>query len=358
MQFRLNIRKVKGLVWLACVGVLALDGLSFWDVYKKKKIDNAYDIPSSAHYEALLRQRIEEDREGARDTAIYDEERRESMWNSLVDGSIREIETERIDTVAEVAPQFTLPDLDQILKVTLIVYSPDMLSRFAAIEYLPGSAVEPAGKERRLHLTEGTLLSAPYGEEPYGGAVESIGLQEVVFMWGGEEVSVAPGLGSDGNAPQLKDFKVLSIENPLAGVDEPPEETLELSPGQFVLGTRHLTELRTNPQRHLIDELGVRPITPSGGGRTVLELAFIPEGSILDELGAEEGDRLISVNGIPMPSVAAAVNWATQNPGVTTYVIEFERAGKIQTMTFHISELADPDKFKELQELAEDLEDG
>jgi len=358
MQFRLNIRKVKGLVWLACVGVLAVDGLSFWDVYEKKKINNAYDIPGPGHYEELLKRNIQDDGSGARDTAIYDETRRESMWNSLVDGSIRKVETERIEDNERAAPEFTLPELDQVLKVSLIVYSQDTLARFAAIEYLPGAAVDPAGKERRLHLTEGSVLSAPYDEEPYGGSVQSIDVQQVVFMWGGEEVAVTPGLGGLGNAPQVKDFQILSVENPLGEFEEPPEETTEVSPGQFVLGTRHLDELRSNPERHLIDELGVRPITPVGGGRTVLELAFVPEGSLLEELGAEEGDRLISVNGFPMSSVAAAVNWATQNPDVTTYVIEFERAGKIEFMTFHISDLTDPEKFLELKELAEDLEDG
>lgn len=86
----------------------------------------------------------------------------------------------------------------------------------------------------------------------------------------------------------------------------------------------------------LDDELNVRTITPAGGGFSSLEITEVKPGSLAAQVGAQDGDRILSINGFPMSSLSGAARWFDQNPGQSQYVIVYDRNGKTDSLTLHV----------------------
>jgi hypothetical protein len=241
-----------------------------------------------------------------------------------------------------------VPDLSTILDVGLIVYSGNPVERFVALTYqadagkaaggTPAAGGLPtAGKQVRLHLSEGDPLKPPYDVAPYNGKVLRIGLQEVVFQWGevGQEVKLTPGLGSDGKGLTMDQFHVSPVEDPSAGVAV-AEQSTQLKEGHWLMGTKDLARIKEDPQRFLSEELNVRSVTASSGGRTELEVPEVKDGSLAAQYGVKSGDKIISVNGFPMSSISAAINWAKANPDLPEYVVAYDHAGQTKVVTIHV----------------------
>jgi C-terminal processing protease CtpA/Prc len=111
---------------------------------------------------------------------------------------------------------------------------------------------------------------------------------------------------------------------------------VQVAPGEWVIGSRDIEKVRVDPQRFLAEELNVRTVTMPKGERTQLEINHVEDGSLAATYGARKGDRIISVNGIPMSSIAGAINWFKQNSDLPTYVVVFERSGQEQSLTIHV----------------------
>jgi hypothetical protein len=71
----------------------------------------------------------------------------------------------------------------------------------------------------------------------------------------------------------------------------------------------------------------VRTVTPPGGGRSCLELISVQANSMPGRFGFQGGDRIMSINGIPMKSVADAVSWGMNNSDLSAYDVLYERLG-------------------------------
>ena len=84
--------------------------------------------------------------------------------------------------------------------------------------------------------------------------------------------------------------------------------------------------------------VSVLPLRDPDTGRPAgLELKSVPEGSMLRKRGYESGDVLRSVNGVPVTSKAQAMAYLKgEGKGLTRYVVEFERRGKIMTQTYNV----------------------
>jgi hypothetical protein len=338
MALRFNIRKVKQLVWLLCVATLGYAGWTFFDIYSKKEAGD-YSPRKSTIFRDVLQRDIGDASRDRGDEAFYPPERYEQTWKTLVSGEVRESAVAEQEPPPE-PPKPKLPELETIAKVNLVFYSADPVSRFIALSYkgeeASGGQAGAAGKARRLHLSEGDPLRPPYDDSPYNGRVLAIGLQEVTFQWGEGEVVLTPRLGADGAGVPQSQFEVDEYEDLAAKVPEAPEQSVELAPGQWLMGTQDIERLSQDPQTFLTEQVNVRTITMPDGGRSQLEITHVEPGSVAAKYGAQPKDRIISVNGIPMNSVAGAVAWFKQNSDLPAYDVVYERAGKQQSLTIHV----------------------
>ena len=88
-------------------------------------------------------------------------------------------------------------------------------------------------------------------------------------------------------------------------------------------------------QKVLEEQLTARTVTPSGGGRSSIELSDVRPGSFPARFGFQSGDRVISVNGHPLASVAEAINWGKLHPNEPQYHVVWERKGVPQQTVIH-----------------------
>lgn len=345
MQVRINIRKTKGLIWLLGAGAFVFAGWTFYDIFTQKQ-DKHYDARSSSYFKKEVLQRNVPDQPVSTAKKFYPREDYEKLWDCLIDGTVRPSAPsgDQVIKQEEVKPQ--APPIDTIVQIGLIVWSAQPAERFAAITYKTGGSAPPApagappttvaSKQERLHLSEGDPLQPPYDAAPYNGKVLKIAEQEVTFFWGEGEVTITPKLGRDGTGQPARVFGVSGPEeDPAAALAQSPEATTQLKPGHWIIGTKDRERADKDLKIFLDEELNVRTITPSGGGRSSLELTDVKPGSLAAQFGAQKGDRIISVNGIPMSSYSGAVSWFKQNSGLPSYVVVYERNGKQDTVTIH-----------------------
>jgi hypothetical protein len=334
MALRINIRKLKQLVWLLGVVTLAYAGWTFFEIYSKKESGN-YNPRKSTYFRDVLQSKINDATRDQRNKEFYPPARYEHTWKTLVSYEVRTTDAPTPPPPPE-QPVQKLPELGTIAKVNLVFYSTDPVSRFIALSYPAEKGAEAAGKTRRLHLSEGDPLRPPYDEAPYNGRVVSIGMQEVTFQWGDGEVVLTPKLGTGGEGVPLSRFEVAEYEDLVGKVPDAPVQSVELKPGQWLMGTQDIEQLSKDPQNFLTEQVNDKTITMPDGGRSQLEITHVEPGSVAAKYGAQPNDRIISVNGIPMNSVAGAVGWFKQNSGLPTYEIVYERVGQQKTLTIHV----------------------
>jgi hypothetical protein len=339
MHLRVNIRKLKQFLWLLCVLAFGYAGWTFFDIYSAKQAGD-YTARKAKDFEVILKRDMESSSRAKNQVVGYQPDRFEKLWQTLINGEVRPgPETAAPDLPAE-PPKVVVPDLSTIVDLATVLYSDEPLGRFVAITYkdeAPASGGTTPGKARRLHLSEGDPLKAPYDAAPYNGKVLSISMQEVRFAWGDGEVELTPSLGTGGQGLPFDQFAVAEKDDPSAGIVEAPAKSKEIKPGHWVLGTEDLGRIQRDPQVFLAEELNVRTITPPGGGRSSLEVVEDPPpNSLAAAYGVKAKDRLISINGIPLSSLSAAANWFKSNEGLPAYVIVYERAGQQYSTTVYV----------------------
>ncbi|HEX5012499.1 MAG TPA: PDZ domain-containing protein [Planctomycetota bacterium] len=160
--------------------------------------------------------------------------------------------------------------------------------------------------------------------------------QEVTCRWGDSEATITPNLGSDGMGQPNRLFHVPPEDDPAAAVAITPAETTQLQEGHWIIGSHDRERLAQDALQFLDQEVNVRTITPAGGGFSSLQITEVKPGSLAAQVGAQDGDRILSINGMPMSSLSGAVNWFDQNPGQSQYVVVYERNGKQDCLTFHV----------------------
>ena len=338
MALRINIRKLKQLLWLCGVLAFAYAGWTFYDIYSAKQAGE-YTPRKLKVFEEILKRDIDEGDRDKHKVVGYQADRYNKLWETLVNGELRKGPEEEKPPGDPEPAAIVVPPLGEILEISTVLYTQDPVLRFIAVSYkdeVAAAAGGPTGKVRQLHLSEGDPLKPPYDATPYNGKVLAIGTQEVKFQWGDGEATVTPQLGTAGKGVPFDQFAVPEGENPLDAIAEAPAKSVELSPGKWVIGTDDVARISADPQAFLSQELKVRTVTPPNGGRSSLEvLEDPPAGSLAAAYGVKAKDRLISVNGIPMHSLSAAANWFKSNDNLPMYDIVYERAGEQHTMTVY-----------------------
>ena len=335
MQIRVNIRKLKQTLWLLGVLAFAYAGWTFYDIYSAKQAGD-YTPRKKDVFGAIINRDVDEAARSKPKVVGYQSDRYNKLWETLLNGELRK-GPEEPNQPPPVPAAPVVPELSTVIQITTVLFSEEPLGRFVALTYKDeAGGAAGAGKQRRLHLSEGDPLKAPYDAAPYNGKVTAIKAQEVTFHWGEGEVTLTPQLGTGGKGLPFDQFAVRPKDDPLAALPEAPVKSVELSPGKWVIGTDDIARIQGDAQSFLSKELNVRTITPPAGGRSSLEVVDDPPpGSLAAGYGVKKGDRLISVNGIPLSSMSAAANWFKSNDSLHEYVIVYERAGAQQSMTIY-----------------------
>jgi hypothetical protein len=207
MQLRVNVRKLKQFLWLLGVLAFAYAGWTFYDIYSAKQAGE-YTARKMKAFEEILKRDIDEASRGKRKGGNYPPARYEKLWQALVNGEVRKGPEEPVPPPPD-EPDIVVGELGSIVRIAKVLYSENPLIRFVALTYTDeAGAAAQTGKLRRLHLSEGDPLKAPYDAPPYNGRVKSIGMQEVVFQWGDGEVTLTPKLGTDGKGLPFSQFEV------------------------------------------------------------------------------------------------------------------------------------------------------
>jgi hypothetical protein len=347
MTLRLNIRKLKAGIWLAAAGTFVCAGWVFYDIFTLKQ-DKHYEPRKRDFFvQQVLKANVHESAPKPQKNIFVENEYR-ALWEARIDGSVPPPPPPpggEQPPPEEKKPE--APPIESIVDVDLILWAPQPELRFAAIDYktasAPGAAAgaaaaaAAAGKQTRLHLSEGDPLQPPWDAEPCNGKVLRIGEQEVVFHWGEGEVTVTPKLGADGQGKPVNDFDLQEAADEAKDLEVPPR-TEQFKEGHWIMGLEDRAEAAKDPQTFMDRQLRVRTVTPAAGGRSSLEFTEDPEpGSLAAKFGAQKGDRLISVNGVPLSSISSGINWLKQNPNEPVYVVVYEPAGtgKQETITIH-----------------------
>ena len=345
----MNIRKLKSLLWFAAFLALLGAGWTFWDILQGKKTENRYKArPLEYYHEVLQRDGNAEGVMFVAGPTSYAEKDYKKIWEARIDGSVEPVvEVKGPGSKDENAVvEVPLEPLDSVLKVGMVLWSPDPLNRLIAVEYMSDAGGVAGGgtatKQRRLHLTQGEPLREPYDEGRYMGKVLRIERQQVVFQWGGEgeEVVLTPGLDSSGTGLPI-DQRTFAAQEDLSGeFPDWPEESLQRDDGSWVFGRNDMAYLQGDGAREVMEEqIQARTITPKDGGRSELELTKVEPGSMPARFGMQSGDRIISVNGHPMSSKAEAINWGKNNPNEPVYDVLYTRRGVEQHLIIHGEDL-------------------
>jgi hypothetical protein len=335
----MNIRKLKSLLWLTVFLALLLAGWTCWDIYQAKTKELRYEAKEDSHFADVLYRDVDENQRFNAGPTSYDPVDYEQIWQARIDGSVEPIITDVPNGPDPDAPPLKpeLDKLDEVLQVGMLLWHSDPLSRLIAVEYMKESPGSPDGggvKRRRLHLTEGESLRPPYDVEPYFGKVLRIGHQDVVFQWGEDEVTLTPGLDSSGDGMPVDHISFAEVEDLNEEFDDWPEDTTHRDDGSWILGLDD-REAFADGGEQLQSQFSARSITPVGGGRSSIELTDVKPGSMLARVGLATGDRIISVNGHPMSSVAEGISWGKNHPDEAQYIVLYERRGVQETMTIH-----------------------
>ena len=336
----MNIRKLKTLLWMFCLLAFVGAGYTFYDIWSGKK-ELRYKAREATYFHDLIQSKVGDVETRNDGPVYYSPERYQGLWLARLDGSLPPLPEEAVlgDGGNAVEQAFVLPPISSVVNLGMIVYADKPLDRFVALTYVdaqPGvqAGMSQQGKARRLHVSEGQALKAPYDEAPYFGKLLAIGRQSVTFQWGEHEEVVTPGLGSDGAQKPIADWSFDEVVDLTAALDEVPEESVELEPGKWVIGQNDLKLIEDDAHRILNEDLNIRSLPPSGESkRSSLELTHVEPGSLPSRYGFASGDRIISVNGIPMTSLASATNWYKQNSTLPSYHVVYERLGAQKAMT-------------------------
>lgn len=330
----MTIRKLKALLWILCLVALLGAGYTFYGIWQGKQ-DDRYTARAQEYFNDLIKSRTGEV-ESTRSSERYPESRYASLWEANIIGK----EEPKVDPSAK-APGSEGPrkpavlPIDQVLGVGAIVWSDDPLLRMVKLIYKDaGPPTGATSKTRYLWVNEGQSLKPPYDEAPYFAKLLSIDEQTATFQWAEGEQVVNPGLGPEGDQQPLKDIEITLEGDPLAGLEELPEESIELEESVWVMGTKDRAELTADPEKLLREDISFRTVPPpKEGGRSALELREVKPDSLPARYGLVSGDRILSVNGVPMSSEASAINYYKQNPDVYSYHIVYERRGAQHSIT-------------------------
>ncbi|MDA0666639.1 MAG: PDZ domain-containing protein [Planctomycetota bacterium] len=116
----------------------------------------------------------------------------------------------------------------------------------------------------------------------------------------------------------------------------PPEETLQVEPGTYAIGSSDVRELERMSQEEILNSVPVRvardPLSNKVRG---LRIRSVPEGSVFSRLGIKADDIVLEVNGQPAVDRDQLFR-SMRELDTDKVVVKVERLGGVRTLTFRL----------------------
>jgi len=329
----LNVRKTKGIVWTFVV--LTIAGILFVliDIIQKDRRGDFKHKPTKVFQAKLMSGYSAERGTTKKSKNINDYY---ALWKNRIDGSRRKDPNEERNKKNEEEIPKNEP-ISNVLEVSMVLHSPAVPEEsLARILYTKDQTTEKT-LTRHLWCKEGDPLKSPYNKPPRSGKILKITEDQVVFSWFGEETGLGPksfDSSADKVLARAKGKKGFPEDPALQYRNKPPEETVEFKPDHYALSEKEYRDYTENYDS-ILNNVSLTTYRNPETGKESIKLGEVKENSVVYQRGARRGDILISINGIPVSSKAAAINYFKKNPDLGSYTVEIDRQGRRIFKTFY-----------------------
>ena len=120
MALRVNIRKLKQLLWFSGVLAFAYAGWTFYDIYSAKQAGE-YTARKLKVFEDILKRDMNEASRNKHKAAVYPPTRYDKVWLALVNGEVRKGPEEDVDDgpIEPAAP--VVPPLADVIDISTVL---------------------------------------------------------------------------------------------------------------------------------------------------------------------------------------------------------------------------------------------
>jgi len=332
MFFRMSVRRSKALAWT--LNILIIFGISFLFlvIYKEKEEGKFRSTDPNLFINRLKQGEERQDSGGSRKIDINDYA---ALWKAPISGIKKQVEEAG---PTEETIQVTDDPISDVVQVMVILKASNPEDSRVRLFY-PKSGAD-AEKPFKLDIwsKEGDPLKPPYDAHPFNGKVLRIEEDQVIFSYRGQEEALSPEFVNPRSAQEVAAGAPGASGIPEEVQEkfaEPPEETVEIKPGQFYL-SRKEREYWNKDWEQELKSTPVAAIKNKRTGKTQLTLTSVPEDSMAAKRGFMKNDVLLSINGVPVHTKASAINYFKEHPGEGTYVVEVLRNGRPVSKTFYV----------------------
>jgi len=333
MPMLLNVRKVKGIVWALVIFTIAGILFVLVDIIKKDRRGD-FKSKQTRVFQAKLMSGYSDERGTA--TKAKNINDYYALWKNRIDGSRRKDPNEEAANQKKEEIPKNEP-ISNVLEVSMVLHSPGAPEESLVRILYTNDQPEEKSLTRHLWCKEGDPLNSPYDKAPRSGKIVRIEEDQVVFSWFGEETALGPKsfVSSADKVLARAQGKEGFPEDPASKYrNKPPEETVEFKPGHYALSEKEYKDYTQNYES-ILGDVSLSTYRNPETGKESIKLGEVKENSIVHQRGARMGDILISINGIPVSSKAAAINYFKKNPDLGAYTVEIERQGRRIFKTFY-----------------------
>lgn len=245
--------------------------------------------------------------------------------------------------VEEEVPTSSRPVRDLVAIIMLAVDGDDPDLSIAVLGYKPDSGVTLVSAHQGI-ARPGDALKAPLDHI----FVESVGSESVTFRFEDEarehevlthepsEVSgVFTFVGPDFVMPERDVDQWITSRR----IAPPPEETVEIRPGHYRLGTNDVADINDNYTEILSRDIEHVRHRDSNGRYDGIQITRVAAGSQAAKHGLADGDIIKSINDHPVASVQEVIQFVKNNQELyNEWVVVIENRGRERTVTYNSPE--------------------
>jgi type II secretory pathway component PulC len=308
----MNVNRVRSLMLLVNLGLAGATGYTVYTEFKEKKVRSE---KTSTFYDQLRK-----DLESAPKARTKDATRVSIKTSDLLDMTGDKPKPVVVESAPVPTSRVTTPIDDLLRIVTISVYPDRTQSRVAVARKAPGG--DPPGE--RLSFGEGEAIA--FAND---AVVLAIFADHVLFR----------------NADQEQELRIIDTAGPPAP-GGPTSARTTSDPGNrpfisYVESKKDSGNITIKPGGNIalaregeqvLDGV-VWSTTDSAKGGKALRVDTVPPDSVLARHGVQNGDVLVSVNGVPMSTKSEIVDYVKRNKTMSVFEVAIQRRGNIVTKT-------------------------
>jgi|SoiMethySBSTD1v2_1073268.scaffolds.fasta_scaffold272301_2 hypothetical protein len=334
MALRMQVRQLRGLIWVATLGLAALAGWNLWTIVQRMRAKQ-YEPKSPTYFEQLIGSASGSIDQGEVKLPDWEKDYKPILVETPINGYVKEP-----PKPVAVEPTEKLPaekKISEVLTVTAIASAPDNGGR-VVVKY-KDDTVKPTKDE--IVLKVGASLTPPYDYDPFKGRLKEIRPDSAIFDWCGKDVEVHPPRQEDvaaapkpeKAAPGAKFDATLSADE-RAKLEQNKEQkkTVSYAPDSYVVGTEDYNQISSDAEGYL-KEARLSEIKNANGQKELTVGAIRPNSALARTYGVQSGDSLISINGEPVSTKAQAYSYVREHSDLSKYVVVLRRKGREVTKT-------------------------